>query len=71
MTEADVFLALYSFTSRIKKTKSFEEWEALDAEKSEYWDSVDEKLKELKAIKLANKNFEDKMLVWSVVLANK
>ncbi len=70
MTGAEVVKTLNSFTSRIEKTKSFKEWEALDAEKTEFWDGVDEKAKNLKTVQAANKKFEDKMIIWSIVLAN-
>ena len=70
MTGAEVIQTLNSFTSRIEKTKSFEQWEALDAEKHKFWDGVDEKTKELSTVQAANKKFEDKMIIWSIVLAN-
>ena len=70
MTGADVVKSLDAFTSRIEKTKTFQQWEALDAEKSEFWNSVDANIKELKTVQAANKKFEDKMIIWSIVLAN-
>ena len=71
MTTKEIVQYFKEMTKKADKVRSFDELEALDDEKRDFWDNLDDKTKQLKTVIEAKKKYDSKSFVMSIVLANR
>lgn len=71
MTTKEIVQYFNEMTKKADKVRSFDELEALDDEKRDFWDNLDDKTKQLKTVIEAKKKYDSKSFVMSIVLANR
>ena len=71
MTTQEVIKYFNELTKEADRVRSFSQLEALDDKKRDFWNSLDDKTKQLKTVIAAKKKYDDKSFVMSIVLANR
>ena len=71
MTTDEVIKYLNDLTKKADGVRSFSQLEVLDDKEREFWNSLDDKTKQLKTVIAAKKKYDDKSFVMSMVIANR
>ena len=71
MTTKEVIKYLNDLTKKADEVRSFSQLEELDDKKREFWDSLDDKTKQMKTVIAAKQKYDNKSFVMSIVLANR
>lgn len=71
MTTKEIIAYINDLTKKADKVESFDELEAIDDAERAFWNSLDDKAKQLKTVIAAKKKYDNKSFVMSIVLANR
>ena len=71
LTTKEVIKYLNDLTKKADEVRSFSQLEELDDKKREFWDSLDDKTKQMKTVIAAKQKYDNKSFVMSIVLANR
>lgn len=71
LTTKEVIKYLNDLTKKADEVRSFSQLEELDDKEREFWDSLDDKTKQMKTVIAAKQKYDNKSFVMSIVLANR